>query len=218
MNSRSALFIAHRSSLIVLPNEQPSLATNVKPNTMPSTSIAGKLLVASRHLRDPNFLRTVVLMLEHTGDGALGVVLNRPSERTVEEVWRVIDAPPCDSQAPIYVGGPVPGPLIALHGDASISEKQVLPGVFMAIERGKIDALVRQEQTPFRLYSGNSGWGAGQLEGEMKAGGWLVTDTAEEDVFADPSELWPTVTKRIGLKIMLPKTPPNQLPNDPSMN
>ncbi|QDU87597.1 hypothetical protein Pla175_09620 [Pirellulimonas nuda] len=180
--------------------------------------LAGKLLVASRHLRDPNFLRTVVLILEHTADGALGVVLNRPSGRTVQEVWRAIEAPPCDSQAPIYVGGPVPGPLIALHTDAQVAEKRVLPGLFMAIEREKIDALVRQDDKPFRLYSSNSGWGAGQLESELAAGGWLTTDALAGDVFASAESLWTDVTKRIGLKIMLPKTPPDRLPSDPSMN
>lgn len=179
--------------------------------------LAGHLLVASRYLRDPNFTRTVVLMIEHSSEGALGVVLNRPSERTVEDVWQAIEAEPCPSQELIYVGGPVPGPLLALHDDPTRAEKKVIDGVYLAVQREHIDALVRRPAGALRLFSGNSGWGSGQLEGEQKAGGWITAPAKSEDVFSDPSTLWPEVTTRIGMKIMLPNGPQG-MPSDPRMN
>jgi putative transcriptional regulator len=181
-------------------------------------SLTGHLLVASRHLRDTNFRQTVVLMLEHTSEGALGVVLNRPSERTIREVWEAIDAEPCDNENVIYIGGPVPGPLIALHNSEPLGEKEVLPGVFVSMQRDRIDQLVREPLPVVRVFNGNAGWASGQLEGEMKAGGWLKTAAVISDVFADHETLWKQVTQRIGLSIMLPGASPERLPGDPSNN
>lgn len=181
-------------------------------------SLTGQLLVASRHLQDPNFRQTVVLMLEHAEQGALGVVLNRPSDRTIREVWEAVKADPCDNDNVIYVGGPVPGPLIALHDSEPLGEKEVLPGVFMSMQRQSLDQLVREPDQLVRVYNGNSGWASGQLEGEMKAGGWLRTAATSDDVFADHASLWKQATQRIGLSIMLPGTSPDRLPGDPSTN
>ncbi|MEN1681582.1 MAG: YqgE/AlgH family protein [Planctomycetota bacterium] len=181
-------------------------------------SLAGTLLVASPKLRDPNFLRTVVLMLEHNEDGALGVVLNRPTHRTVAEVWDAIDAEPLDCPQPLNLGGPVTGPLIALHTLESLADKPILDGLFMSMQRDRVDELVRQTDHPFRVYTGNSGWGGGQLEGELKVGGWLTCPAAGADVFADHETIWEEVTRRIGLSIVLPGVDPDEAPPDPGLN
>lgn len=181
-------------------------------------SLVGKFLVASRQLRDPNFLQTVVLMLEHGEEGALGVVLNRPTEKSITDVWDAIDADPVENPRPLYQGGPVPGPLIGLHTSEELSEKTVLPGLYLSLQRHSLDELVRQDNHPYRLFTSNSGWGGGQLEGELEIGGWLTAPGTLDDVFADPEELWQTVTKRIGLGIMLPGIDPGDLPPDVSLN
>ncbi|MEQ8846192.1 YqgE/AlgH family protein [Botrimarina sp.] len=180
--------------------------------------LSGQLLVASRKLRDPNFRQSVVLLLEHNENGALGVVLNRPTERTVEQVWEAVEFDPCDCQQPLNYGGPVQGPLIALHTSEELSEKQVLPGLYLSMQRATVDPLVRQTKHPFRLYSGNSGWGGGQLEGELNEGSWLTTPAHSDDVFADPTTVWREVTSRIALAVMVPGLDPDRLPNDPSLN
>ena len=180
--------------------------------------LSGPLLVASRNLRDPNFRQTVVLLLEHNDDGALGVVLNRVSDRTVEQVWEAVEFDPVDCLQPLNFGGPVPGPLIALHTSEELSEKPVLPGLFLSMQKENVDQLVRQEAHPFRLYSGNSGWGGGQLEGELKQGGWLTAPGTVTDVFAEPDESWQEVTNRIALDVLLPGSDPDDLPSDPSLN
>jgi len=181
-------------------------------------SLAGQLLVASRHLRDTNFRQSVVLMLEHTEQGALGVVLNRPSERTIREVWEAVEADPCDNDDFMMIGGPVPGPLIALHDSEPLGEKTILTGVFMSMQRSVLDQLVREPGQTVRIYHGNAGWASGQLEGEMKAGGWLTAKATARDVFSDHERLWKDVSQRIGLSIMLPGARPDQLPGDASMN
>lgn len=180
--------------------------------------LAGQLLVASRKLRDPNFSKTVVLMLEHNEDGALGVVLNRAVDRTIEEVWDAVEFDPCESQQALNQGGPVPGPLIALHTSEELSEKTVLPGLYLSMQKATVDPLVRQDEHPFRLYSGNSGWGGGQLEGELKEGGWLTAPAEAGDVFAAPDAIWERVTNRIALDILMPGIDPDGIPDDPSLN
>ncbi|MBX3424376.1 MAG: YqgE/AlgH family protein [Pirellulales bacterium] len=181
-------------------------------------SLAGKFLVASPHLKDPNFARTVVLMLRHNEDGALGVVLNRPGDKTVREVWELIDAAEVDCDDDMYLGGPVPGPLIAIHDQPDLADEEVLPGVFMSMQRDPIDALVRTPSAEFRLFSGHSGWGGGQLEGELELGGWLVDSASAEEVFGDFESLWRNVCKRIGRNIAAPGINPEAIPEDPELN
>lgn len=180
-------------------------------------SIAGQLLVASRHLRDPNFFRTVVLMVRHDHDGALGVVLNRPGDKCVADIWERTGHEPCDNPQQIFVGGPVPGPLMALHTIEQFSEAEIVPGLYFATHRDALDELVRQD-TPLRLFAGHAGWGDGQLEAEMEVGGWLTTRATTHDVWSDPAGIWKIVTERIGLEISVPGISPKRVPKDPNWN
>ncbi len=188
------------------------------------SSLAGKLLVASRSLRDPNFARTAVLMIEHGDDGAFGVVLNRLTDKTVRDVWQAIGELDCDNSQPVNSGGPVPGPLVALHSCEELGEKQVLPGVYMSVQKDVLDQIVSTESGDFRVYSGHSGWGGGQLESEIEAGGWVTGPAMPSDVFdaeslaGDGTPLWHTVLNRIGLSIMLPDAGPLNRPGNSAMN
>ena len=107
-------------------------------------SLQGHLLLASEDLADPNFARSVVLLIEHNEQGALGVILNRPTSKTVRELWREVSQVPCDSQRPVCLGGPVSGPVMALHTMAALAELEIISGVYFAAKKQHLDELVRQ--------------------------------------------------------------------------
>lgn len=169
---------------------------------MDGESIRGRLLVATPDLRDPNFFRTVVLVLEHGDDGALGVVLNRPSETDVAELfpeWR--SAVPEPTVA--FVGGPVsPDSVIAL---AQADRDDAVDGWIPVFRRlGTVDlarspADLMVDVHAVRVFAGYAGWAPGQLEGELALGGWFVLDALDGDPFTpDPDGLWAAVLRRQG--------------------
>jgi putative transcriptional regulator len=162
-------------------------------------SLRGRLLIATPPLVDPNFDRTVVLMLEHGPDGALGLVLNRPSQTTLDDVfpeWRSLGSEP----AVVFIGGPVsPDAVIALaRGEPEELESFVpvlgnLGTIDLAQDPldlgGPLDAL--------RVFVGYAGWAPGQLENELGEGGWFVVDLERDDPFvAAPERLWRDVLRR----------------------
>lgn len=181
-------------------------------------TLKGQLLVASPHLEDPNFVHTVILLIHHSEEGAFGVVLNRPAENSIRELWEQVAEGPCEAEGHIHVGGPVSGPLIALHTDETLAEMEILPGVYFAAQRDNLEQLVSQSQHAFRLFVGHSGWGGGQLEHELEEGSWLTTNASAEYVFFDETDLWKTVTKRIGDTLLLDALGIKRPPPDPSVN
>lgn len=181
-------------------------------------SLTGHLLVASPHLLDPNFLRAVILLIQHTEEGAFGVVLNHPAENTVNEIWEEVSEGVCQSRQHVNLGGPVSGPLIALHTDESLAEMEVLPGLYFAAQRDHLEKLVAEEDHAFRLFVGHSGWGGGQLENELKEGSWLTTPASVDYVFYDEADLWKKVTHKIGESILISALKIKNIPPDPSAN
>ena len=187
----------------------------------PGPPVRGRLLVASTKLGDPNFDRTVVLVLDHGEEGALGVVLNRPTPVPVGEIldtWAAQASlvPP----AVIFRGGPVsPDAVIGLaRAPAAVSGALPWRSVVGAV--GIVDLAVTPGAQPVvpegvRLFSGYAGWAADQLEGELAEGAWFVVDALGDDVFcSEPEQLWHDVVRRQrGALKMLATYPPN-----PSMN
>jgi putative transcriptional regulator len=166
------------------------------------TSLKGRLLVALPPLVDENFDRTVVLLLEHSESGALGVVLNRPGERRIDDVlgqW----APHASAPAVLFQGGPVETESIIGVATCARSDDggdSHWAPVFDTI--GTVDlSIPPDEHDPpidaLRLFVGYAGWGPTQLEGELHAGAWIVADFAMADLFAsEPAELWRAVLRR----------------------
>ncbi|MBN2023199.1 MAG: YqgE/AlgH family protein [Pirellulales bacterium] len=181
-------------------------------------SLKGQLLVATPQLPDENFSRTVVLMVEHTSNGAWGVVLNRFADQSVADLWRQVSEEPCQSTRKVNLGGPVSGPLLAVHTDRDLAEIEILPGVYLAAQKGNLDRLVRQEDHPYRVFVGHSGWGDGQLENELSQGAWLVTPATPEFIFHGQEDLWVTVAKHIGDAVVIESLRIKHVPSDPSMN
>lgn len=181
-------------------------------------SFEGHLLVASPYLLDPNFARAVVLLIQHTDKGALGVVLNRPIDKVVKELWEEIGGEPCECEQPLRLGGPVSGPLMALHSHESLSEIEVRSGVYFAASKDNLEQLVQQREHAFRLYVGHAGWGSGQLENELEEGAWMTVPATAEHVFYDGDDLWKKVAADIGKAMLVSVLKVKHVPEDPSMN
>ena len=160
-------------------------------------SLAGPLLVAAAKLNDPNFSRTVVLLVEHDRGGALGLVLNRPSDDRLETIWDETAHGPCPSDLAVMNGGPLEGPLLALHANPAMTERDIVPGVFLAMRKKLVIKLVHDDQVPLLVFAGYSGWGAGQLESEVAAGDWGIAPATSDLVFGDQHSLWQLATTHV---------------------
>lgn len=162
----------------------------------------GRLLLATPPLEDPNFDRTVIFVLEHHDDGAIGVVINRPSIEALDEpLDRWIDLQGAPSS--IFSGGPVEDQaLLALAAtkrplDVEAGHLAPITDSIASADLTADPAIVAAEVSTVRVFRGYAGWGPGQLEVEIAAGAWLVLDGTPDDVFSDqPDELWRSVLRR----------------------
>jgi putative transcriptional regulator len=178
-------------------------------------SLQGQLLLASRRLLDPNFSRTVVLLVQHGEDGALGLVLNRPLDVTVKEACEDAVESPCLVEDVLYQGGPCQAPqLMALHTYSEAGEIEIIPGLFFSQRSDGLEQLLTRSETTAKFFVGYSGWSPGQLEKEMQTGSWLQMPATEELVF-DESSLWSRLVTQITLG---GKVDPRLIPEDPSVN
>ncbi len=166
------------------------------------THTKGQLLVATPLLRDPNFERTVVLMLEHADEGGLGLVLNRPSPLEMAEPlpdWARFALDP----AVIFMGGPVsPSSVIALArrvAGADLDEEVFTPlfGDLGVLDLTADDVMVGPTLAVVRAFSGYTGWAPEQLESEIDEGAWFVVAAEEGDILSSrPENLWRDVLRR----------------------
>jgi len=181
-------------------------------------SLQGHLLIAARDLADPNFYHTVVLIAQHSEEGALGLVLNRRSKVAVSQVWTQISGSACDVERPLYLGGPCPGPLIAMHGRPFLGDEEIVPGVFYGADKEHLEQLVNDDENQVKFFAGYAGWGAGQLEGEFDSGSWLMLPATADHVFGDEESLWETVVREIGRTQLISTLGLKHVPEDPSLN
>jgi putative transcriptional regulator len=181
-------------------------------------SLRGKLLIASPAIVDPHFRQTVVLLAEHTDEGAMGVVLNRAADVTVGETVPALADLAGGDDVVVHVGGPVSAngvtvlaqfleperAALLIDEDVGFVPADVADGEDLA------DAIVRS-----RVFAGHAGWGAGQLEAEMQEESWIVEEARREDLFTDdPAGLWAAILRRKGGTYALIAT----MPADPTLN
>ncbi len=183
---------------------------------MERESLRGQLLLAGPRLLDPNFIRTVVLVGEHSGEGALGIVLNRPSEALVAEAVPDL-AELVASDAVVHVGGPVQPDAVTVL--AEFSEPELAATTIFAevgFARGDVDtSTLSTAIRRARVFAGYAGWSPGQLETELEQGDWILADPRPDDVFAaEGLRLWASVLRRKGGRYELLA----RMPIDPSLN
>lgn len=178
-------------------------------------SLRGHLLISAPALFDPNFRRTVVLIGDHDEDGALGVVLNRPTPVAVADAVPAL-AGVVDGDARVFIGGPVqPRAAIVLAelADPSLADIPVLGAIGFLV--GDVDEEKAAAVRRARVFAGYAGWGPGQLDEEVARDGWIIERALADDVFAtDADALWRTVARRKGGEAALLAT----MPFDPSTN
>lgn len=173
---------------------------------MPTPDFEPLLLVAMPQLLDPNFYRTVVLLVHHDEQGAFGLVLNRKTEISMPEICRALEVRwGGASKAVVHWGGPVqPNTGWMLFGDGGqASDPSIVPLQAGLNFVGSIEAMSELTAKPpahFHLYLGYAGWGPGQLETEMAQGAWLAAPAAPKWIFDAPhAELWKQVLHSLGV-------------------
>lgn len=163
-------------------------------------SLAGRLLVAAPVLRDPNFDRTVVLMLSHDEDGAMGVVVNRPTDVPITSIlpdWQPVVSEP----DVVFKGGPVSldsalGLAALVDGDEPLGARRVI-GRLAVVDLDAPPELVSPAVLGMRVFAGYAGWSPDQLEAEIEEGAWYVVDAEASDAFSQSAEdLWRAVLRR----------------------
>jgi putative transcriptional regulator len=180
-------------------------------------SSKGQLLIAGPRLVDANFWRSVVLVVEHSEEGAFGLVLNRPSETSVGEAVPELETL-IDPDEPLFIGGPVqPSTVITVARFLDVEDAALAAFADIGVLgtggppiEAMADRVVRA-----RGFVGHSGWGPGQLEAELETGDWILEPARPEDIFSPaPRELWSDVLTRKGGSYALVA----RMPMDPSLN
>ncbi len=164
-------------------------------------SLQGQLLVDGGSLAGSFFNRTVVLLCQHNEEGAFGLVLNRPMDKTVGEMI-VEDLPERIQEQDLSIGGPVQGQAMSfLHADDYLPDANVIPNLNL---EHSIDELLEignsfSSTSQVRIFAGYSGWGSGQLEDELQRNSWLTHPASVDHVFAiPPGQLWRAVMLEMG--------------------
>ena len=171
-------------------------------------SLSGQLLIASPSMAD-FFRRAVVLVVEHTTEGAFGLVLNRPSETTVGEAAPELGEL-IGGEHMLHIGGPVQSNAVTAigeHAEPGASSKLIVGTV------GMVDLDDPPKLAQLRVFAGYAGWGAGQLDDEVEQEAWMVEPAHPDDPFAE-GDLWAAVLERMGDEFALLA----RMPSDPSMN
>jgi putative transcriptional regulator len=167
-------------------------------------NLAPGFLIAMPQLGDPNFHRSVILMIEHSPGGAMGLVVNRAASMTLKDLARSQEmklAGTHEANA-VFVGGPVePQRGFVLHDCASLPEKhEVVPGLFLSVTVDALEPLLADASSRLRFCLGYSGWGPQQLEKEISQGSWLFTEAEGGSVLdGDPAKLWDATLRGMGV-------------------
>ncbi len=182
-----------------------------------SDELHGKLLVATPSLHGNPFQKTVVLILQHNENGTFGVVLNRPANDEMRQAWE--DA---TGQSPyercVVQGGPIGGPVFAIHQRESIGEVAMPGGIFVSVDTKSLRHLTEQVDDRYRIIFGVASWQIGQLEDEIDLGIWYTLPADADDIFDDPTWMWEKALRRYGEQLTRDVVGIDQFPPDPTWN
>ena len=170
-------------------------------------------------LIDPNFARSVLIMLKHGEDGAMGLVLNRPTEATISDLAGTVFESGFEWGKPIHLGGPVTGPFMVIHTIEDLADQEVIPGVYHTLEATKVQEIISRKPEPCLAVANYAGWGPGQLEGEFDEDYWLTLPATSEHVFwAGDKDLWKVLVNEVNAKKLSEFLGLGGMPPDPRVN
>jgi putative transcriptional regulator len=155
--------------------------------------------------------------VQHDEAGAMGVVINREMEISVREACQKLLNADCYIEGNLHQGGPCEGPLMAVHTAQIFGDNAVTDELFFSTDKSNVEQLLVGSgpvETKSKFFIGYSGWTAGQLEGELKSGSWLITEARPDLVFTD-TDPWNTLRTRAALRDYVD---PSRIPDDPSLN
>jgi putative transcriptional regulator len=181
-------------------------------------SLQGHFLLATAHQHDPSFVGAVILVVGHTQRAAFGVIMNDATERHSRLQQRHSRRRPRE-KAGFCFGGPVTGPLMAVHTKASLGERQLLPGVFFSAKEHNVLPLMRQAKHPCKVFTGYAGWGPGQLDYEVEQSIWRVVPATPEQIFSDGRDLWEQLARQVSrMQLRTIFNIKKHIPADPLLN
>jgi putative transcriptional regulator len=183
--------------------------------------LKGKVLLASPKLLDPNFARSVVLIVQHDENGAMGLIVNRALQTTVREAWTQVSAVPYPNDDPLFQGGPCEGPLLVLHREPSRAQVEVIDGIYLSSDADSVKGLVDDVAEPIKFFVGYAGWSPNQLESELAEGAWQVAEISPDHILSTPDRLWEALlaqARQAARGHLRPAVDPRRIPPDPSVN
>jgi putative transcriptional regulator len=180
--------------------------------------LPGKLLVDPGVQRDPLLRRSVVLMVGEEDDEAGGLILNRAVRGSLGLLWERLVLQRFGERLPLGLGGPLTGPIMALHAEPSLAEECVLPGVYFTSSDDDVAELLERQARPVRMFLGYCRWEPKKLREEIDQGLWIATPATPEDVFQPGDRLWQQLVTRGAFAMPRSLLNLRQPPHGPSMN
>ena len=187
------------------------------PLSVGNSPLPGTLLVASPALKETPFHRAVVLVLQNNSQGTFGVTLNRPADEDMRSAWEQMTG--IQAEDPILVqGGPINGPVFAIHREPELADHEVAGGVFVCSETDKFLELSQQATSDYRIVFGVAGWQVGQLQQEIEMGYWLPISNQIDFAFEPPRGLWARSMRLYGQQLLTDVVGVKNFPSDPLQN
>ena len=184
-------------------------------------SLAGFLLVAAPCVQDPVFARSVCMIVEHSNERTIGIMLNRPLAIDTESLWVQLlegEAKPANAVSHLNFGGPQNGPVLAIHDNAQLAEGGNSQGVYLSAQTESLKKIAQITPDHCRLFIGHAVWKLSQLETEIVNGDWHVLPAIPELVFADEHSMWGKGIHAVGNSILQSATGLPSLMLQPSLN
>jgi len=182
-------------------------------------SLKGHLLIATPQLQSTIFTRSVILMIDQTEEGAVGVILNQQISTTMTDLSGKIFVEDFEWDKPISLGGPVASSLMVLHTDERLADQEIISGVYITADGPKVQELIEQRPEPSLVVANYSGWGAGQLDQEIRRDSWLTLPASIDHVFwTGEKELWKVVVNQVHFRKLTELVGACEFPPDPSLN